>query len=263
MRDPGAQALVIGSNANDRSRAPGYTLMRVRAGDVVTEFGTLGDGPSVILLPGRGGEGPEQYDRLGPALAGAGFRALAVNLRGVGRSTGPLDELSLHDLARDIAGVIDATGAPAHLVGRAFGNRVARCTAMDFPARVRSLTLLAAGGLVPPRAQAPPTIAERARRRLRYWRAAGLAHEQAAQTTPLADWWSGGDAPMLVVQGLGDHIAVPENGRRLAADYPERVRLHEIPDAGHGVLFERPDEVISVVLAFIQHVERAARGGQP
>lgn len=234
--------------------------MRVRAGDVVTEFGTRGDGPPVILLPGRGGEGPEQYDELGPALADAGFRALAVNLRGVGRSTGALAGLSLHDLARDVARVIDTTGAPAHLIGRAFGNRVARCTAMDFPARVKSLTLLAAGGLVPPRAKPRPGSQDRTRRQMHYWRAAGQAHEQAARTTPLAQWWSGGDAPMLVVQGLEDHIAVPENGRRLAADYPERVRLHEIPAAGHGVLFERPKEVIAAVLAFLQDVERTARG---
>lgn len=231
--------------------------MRLRVGDVVTEFGTLGDGPSVILLPGRGGEGPEQYERLGPALAEAGFRALAINPRGVGRSTGALHALSLHDLARDVACVIDATGGPAHLVGRAFGNRVARCTAMDFPARVKSLALLAAGGLVPPRANPPPRMRKRPRRQLQYWREAGLAHEHAARSTPLADWWSGGNAPMLVVQGLDDHIAVPENGRRLAADYPERVRLHEIPDTGHGVLFERPDEVIAAILAFIQHVEQS------
>ena len=67
---------------------------------------------------------------------------------------------------------------------------------------------------------------------------------------------------MLVVQGLEDHIAVPENGRRLAADYPERVRLREIPDAGHGVLFERPQDVIAEVLAFVQHIERTAPGTQ-
>ncbi len=245
---------------NEQARGCGFTLMQVRAGGVVTEFGSLGAGPAVILLPGRGGEGPEQYDRLGPALADAGFRALAVNLRGVGRSTGPLDGLSLHDLAGDIARLIDATGAPAHLVGRAFGNRVARCTATDFPARVKSLTLLAAGGLIPPRAHPRPVPQRRARRQLRYWRAASQAHEHAAQTTPLAHWWAGGTAPMLVVQGLDDHIAVPENGRRLAADYPERVRLREIPAAGHGVLFENPASVITEVLAFVQQVERAAAG---
>ena len=231
--------------------------MRVRRGGTVTEFGSLGDGPTVVLLPGRGGEGPEQYDILGPALAAAGFRAVAVNLRGVGGSSGALDELSLHDLARDIADVIEATDAPAHLVGRALGNRVARCAAMDFPTLVKSVTLLAAGGLVPPRKDQAPANSPGPRRRLRYWRAAGKAHEHAAQMTPLDDWWSGGNAPMLVVQGLADHIAVPENGRRLAADYPGRVRLHEIPGAGHGVLFERPDAVVPEVVAFVQRVERS------
>lgn len=238
-------------------------MMRVHRGDTVTEFGSLGDGPGVVLLPGRGGEGPEQYDVLGPALAAAGFRALAVNLRGVGHSTGSLDELSLHDLARDVAGVIDATGAPVHLVGRAFGNRVARCTAADFPASVKSVTLLAAGGLVPPRRGQPLATPRRPRRQLHYWRAAGQAHEHAAQSTPLAEWWSGGSAPILIVQGLEDHIAVPENGRRLAADYPDRVRLHEIPGAGHGVLFERPDAVIAEVVAFVRRIELSWSDSEP
>lgn len=245
-----------------KERKPRYTLSRIRTADGVTEFGSLGDGPPVILLPGRGGEGPEQYDRLGPALAAAGFRALAVNPRGVGHSTGALAGLSLHDLARDVAGLIEASGAPAHIVGRAFGNRVARCTAMDFPARVKSLTLIAAGGLVPPPAQPSPAPRRRAPRRLHYWRAAGRAHEHAARNTPLAEWWPGGTAPMLVVQGEDDHIAVPENGRRLAADYPERVRLREIPQAGHGVLFERPDEVIAEVLAFLRDMEQTSPGAR-
>jgi pimeloyl-ACP methyl ester carboxylesterase len=235
-------------------------MMRARRGDTVAEFGSLGDGPTVVLLPGRGGEGPEQYDVLGPALAAAGFRAVAVNLRGVGNSAGTLDELSLHGLARDIAGVIKATGAPAHLVGRALGNRVARCTAMDFPAMVKSVTLLAAGGLVPPHLDQPLANPQRPRRQLRYWRAAGQAHEHAAQSTPLDEWWPGGNAPMLIVQGLADRIAVPENGRRLAADYPDRVRLREIPGAGHGVLFERPDIVVPEVIAFVQTIERSWPG---
>ena len=58
----------------------------------------------------------------------------------------------MHDLAADVAGVLEAVdcGAAAHLVGHAFGNRVARCLAVDRPSLVRSVTLLAAGGLIGP-----------------------------------------------------------------------------------------------------------------
>jgi pimeloyl-ACP methyl ester carboxylesterase len=38
----------------------------------------------------------------------------------------------------------------AHLLGWAFGNRVARAASQNHPDRVETVTLLAAGGLVPP-----------------------------------------------------------------------------------------------------------------
>ena len=74
-------------------------------------------------------------------------------MRGVGGSSGSLDGITVHDLAADVAGVLEAMDCgPAHLVGHAFGNRIARCLAADRPALVRSVTVLAAGGLI-----APPT----------------------------------------------------------------------------------------------------------
>jgi pimeloyl-ACP methyl ester carboxylesterase len=53
-------------------------------------------------------------------------------------------------LAADIAGVLEAlAAAPAHVVGHAFGNRVARCLATDRPDPVRRVVLLAGGDWSP------------------------------------------------------------------------------------------------------------------
>src|SRR5258708_8654426 len=83
----------------------------------------------------------------------AGSQIIAINMRGVGASRGPLDNATLHDLASDVAGVLEALQCgPAHILGHAFGNRIARCLAADHPAMVRSAILVAAGGLI-----APPT----------------------------------------------------------------------------------------------------------
>jgi pimeloyl-ACP methyl ester carboxylesterase len=72
-------------------------------------------------------------------------------MRGAGESRGPIDGVTVHDLAADVAGVLEAVGCgPAHLVGHAFGNRVARCLAADRPSLVRRVALLAAGGLIGP-----------------------------------------------------------------------------------------------------------------
>ena len=55
---------------------------------------------------------------------------------------------------------------------------------------------------------------------------------------------------MLVLQGLYDVIAPPENGRSLKTDYPERVTLVEFPDLGHAMARERPDLVASAISAW-------------
>ena len=74
---------------------------------------------------------------------------LAVEPRGIGGRPPLADDATLHDLASDVIDALDAAGvAAAHFIGHALGNRVIRCAAVDRPERVRSLTLLAAGGRI-------------------------------------------------------------------------------------------------------------------
>ena len=121
---------------------------KVVVGEATLEWATCGAGDTVVLLP-AGAYNLNYLAAFAQRLAEAGFRAVAVNWRGIGASTGPLEGLTLHHLAADIAGVVETlAAAPAHVVGHAFGNRVARCLAADRPDLVRSVVLLAAGGLV-------------------------------------------------------------------------------------------------------------------
>lgn len=242
------------SNVSENSP---FQLSEIRIAEQCIEYGHCGDGTPVICLAGRGGAASEQFGALAEALVDARYEALAPNFRGVGASNGSLDQLSLHDYANDVKHLIDHYGGQAHVVGRAFGNRVARCLAHDYPAQVLSLSLIAAGGLIPPASRPANLGAAKSMAPIgRRYKNAGLAQDYAAQSTPLENWWSGGAARMLVIQGLDDWIAVPENGRRLAHDYPQRVRLVEVADAGHGVLFEKPAVVIPEIVAFINSIER-------
>ena len=109
-----------------------------------------GSGTPVVLLANAGCSTGYFCD-LARVLAAGGLQTIAINMRGVGESRGSLDGITVHDLAADVAGVLEAVDCgPAHLVGHAFGNRVARCLAVDRPSLVRSVTLLAAGGLIGP-----------------------------------------------------------------------------------------------------------------
>lgn len=58
---------------------------------------------------------------------------------------------------------------------------------------------------------------------------------------------------MLVVQGTEDAVAVPENAKRLAAEFPDRVMVVEIPKAGHALLPEQPERVESAILSYLRH----------
>jgi pimeloyl-ACP methyl ester carboxylesterase len=52
---------------------------------------------------------------------------------------------------------------------------------------------------------------------------------------PVDDWWSaGGTAAILIIQGLQDQIAPPENGPLLKAEAPHRVELVELDGASHA-----------------------------
>lgn len=81
--------------------------MMVKVGDADLECFSHGAGTAIILLPG-GSLATGYLSDLADALAEAGYRAIRVNPRGAGASTGPLTDLTLHDLAADVAGVIEA-----------------------------------------------------------------------------------------------------------------------------------------------------------
>ncbi|MFC1579829.1 alpha/beta fold hydrolase [Thermodesulfobacteriota bacterium] len=107
-------------------------------------------GETVVLLPGLG-RGADEFRELAAALNKAGYRTVAVQSRGIGRSgpvlTNPSYELFADDVAlvlKDIPGGI--AGGKAHLLGYEFGNRIARMFAVRYPERVGSLVLLACGG---------------------------------------------------------------------------------------------------------------------
>src|SRR5215467_12949945 len=249
----------------------------IEVDDATLECAVCGVGAPVVLLANAGCS-TGYFDHLVRALVTGGFQTISINMRGVGGSSGSLDGATLHDLAGDVAGVIKAIGCgPAHLVGHAFGNRIARCLAVDQPPLVRSVTLLAAGGLVGPSTPvgAPFRNAKQAKmngsdcvtvlgvrwlspasdprilERVECWPAIFIAHLATSRNVPLEQWWSGGDAPLLAIQGLDDEVAPPGNGHALREQFGERVRVIDLPRAGHFMLLEQPEAVTRAVTEFV------------
>lgn len=241
-------------------------------------------GETVVLLASQS-RSVSDFNELALALQRAGHRTLAIESHGIGGTDGggPFERSTLHDLARDIDSVLQASaphrGGRVHVVGHGFGSRVARTFAADHPDRVRSLTLIGAGGRapIPPEVERawvvsslsflPDPVQEPALRfaffapgseiprdwRRGWWFWGGMAQIPAARATDSADYWSGGGvAPMLVIQAEDDAIAPPQDaGLPLAFAFPDRVTLVGVPDAGHALLPEQPDAIAEAVLAFL------------
>lgn len=234
-------------------------------------------GPPIVMLASLGRPGSD-FDEVAQALGRAGYRVTLPEPRGIGDSSGPMEKLSLHDLAEDVAHVIETVAkAPVMLIGHAFGNRLARTTAADRPELVSRVGLLACGGLI--------EMPEKARKALigcfdeklspeehiecvRYgffarsndpevwhdgWhRDVMLMQSSAVRCTPVEDWWEAGGQPMLVVQALEDAIALPANAHDLKARLGARATLVELPNAGHAMLPEQPARIARIIRDYLE-----------
>ncbi|XP_050162010.1 bifunctional epoxide hydrolase 2-like, partial [Myiozetetes cayanensis] len=115
--------------------AHGY--VRIRPG-VQLHFVELGQGPPVLLCHGF----PESWRSWRfqiPALADAGFRVIALEMKGYGESTAPPDipEYSQEQICKDLVVFLDKLGiARVVLVGHDWGGAVAWNMALTHPERV-------------------------------------------------------------------------------------------------------------------------------
>jgi len=104
------------------------------------------DGPIAILVHG-GGHSSESWRELGPWLADRGWRVIAPDIRGHGRSEAqsPLPSPLLPALVDDIAETIDGLVSPSAelgvLVGHSMGAALALEYAVRYPSRVRRLVI--------------------------------------------------------------------------------------------------------------------------
>jgi pimeloyl-ACP methyl ester carboxylesterase len=254
-----------------------FSTARVETGEASIQVRVLGAGMTLVMLPGLG-RSSNDLDAFASALASAGYRTVLPEPRGMGKSSGRLDDITLHDLARDIAAVIERLcDGPVVVIGHAFGNRIARCVAADHPQLVSLVALLSSSGKVQP----TPEIAEairlaqaidtpgdvRARAVRAAWFAPGSdispwldgwsqsvmrAYLAAAAATPVNDWWTAGAADVLIVQGLCDVSAPVANGRLLRSEIGSRATLIELADIGHALPVEKPELCAETIVSFLR-----------
>src|SRR5262245_7218054 len=237
--------------------------------DVIVE----GAGLLILLLPSRGRDS-EDYDEVAHGLTTSGFRVLRPQPRDIGKSTGPLQGLTLHDFARDVAAVISHYGGPAVIVGHAYGNWVARMTAVDHPQLVRGVARAAAAAKgYPPELSVAVTKSGDASlpQRLECLRGTLFAsgndpsiwidgwHPQASEAQRLAglatrqaEWWSAGKVPLLDLQADSDPFHPIEKMNELKDELGDRVTVAVIRNASHALLPEQPKAVVEAIAAWVR-----------
>lgn len=238
-----------------------------------------GSGPALVLLPSSSRDSLD-FDDVAERFAAAGYRVLRPQPRGMAGSTGPMQNLTLHDYARDVALVIERmAGGPAFVLGHAFGQWVGRCVAADHPHLVRGVILAAAAAK-----SANPKLREELAKcidtslpdevRLAALRVAFFApghdpsswlhnwHPQASKSqraasaaTKQEDWWGAGSAPVLDIQAELDPWRPPETRGGIRDDLgADRVTVLVIPDASHALMPEQPEAVVQAVLDWTRKI---------
>jgi pimeloyl-ACP methyl ester carboxylesterase len=114
-----------------------------------------GEGAPVLLMHGWPDSGRLWRYQV-PFLVANGFRVIAPDMRGFGRSERPAEVAGyrLRNVVGDVSALLDHLGIEtAYVVGHDWGAAVAWLTAMLCPARVRKLTAISV-----PHLSAPPTL---------------------------------------------------------------------------------------------------------
>ncbi|KXU87263.1 hydrolase [Paraburkholderia monticola] len=259
----------------------------VSRGDVQLEVFAQGRGPVIVMLPSLGRSGRD-YDVVSANLAADGFRVIRPEPRGVGLSKGPLDNLSIHDFAADVAAVVEHENkGPVVVVGHAWGNFVARMLATDRPDLVKGVVLAAASaGKVPAGSKEMPiSVAMRnaidgagdlslsEAQRLddlriaffapgndpRVWLngwfpQANEAESHARNITPVDAYFAAGRAPILDLQAEDDAVSPRRFSNVFKSMLGDRVTVVVIPHAGHALAPEQPEAMSRAIATFAKRV---------
>jgi pimeloyl-ACP methyl ester carboxylesterase len=243
------------------------------------------DRPLVVCTPGMG-DTRASYRHLRPLLAAAGYRVVAMDLRGEGESTATWDDYSTPAMAADLVALVRRLDAgPALLISNSYTGGPSFLAAAEAPELFTALALTSPFARLQPPLSATLRVAMFAVSHLTaawtmYWTtlfpsrkpadfaearkalAANLREpgRMAALRGMMASDQAPGEAaaqrvacPVLVVMGSKDpDFKDPAAEGALVAGLVPNGRLHVVEGAGHYPAAEFPQETADVVLPFFK-----------
>jgi len=244
---------------------------------------TRGDGPAAVFVHGLGGSTYGWWSQLA-ACRSFGYRGVAYDQRGAGRSDKPAGPYSVEGWAEDVERLLDALGLDrVALVGHSVGCMVAEHAALRLGERVWGLAMC--GGALRWRPEAGAVFEQRAAlaRQGRMDEIAatvattGLSERARAENPVLhglmLDLIASNDpnayaacteatgagsmrdpaaisCPTLALAGSEDPVTPPDFAAAIAAAVP-RGESAVIENAAHWCMLERPDAVNEALFGFL------------
>jgi pimeloyl-ACP methyl ester carboxylesterase len=247
-------------------------------------------GKSVVLLHGMNFFG-ETWASTIDALREAGYRAIAIDQIGYGRSSKPTLHYTISTHANNTKRLLDYLGiARTHIVTHSMGGMVASRFAASYPDSVENLAMINQIGLTDTRAGRPAretvevykaalarSYAEIVKGMRAYyvtwkpeymkyvkihygWTLSGnwphmamvrALQQQAIANDPVVYDWPHIKARTLVIGGEKDGPNYPVLAKRVA-DTVQNGQVYIIPNVGHNPQFEAPDKLFPVLLSFLR-----------
>jgi pimeloyl-ACP methyl ester carboxylesterase len=266
------------------------------AAPVELAFREEGTGPAVVLLHGLGGD-LRMWNAVIPGLSGS-FRVVAPDLRGHGQTPNPPGSTeSMDELENDVLAFLDRLGERSvHWVGFSAGAFLALRLALDHPERSRSLTLVSGAAYCDAHQRAvmerwwttyanegPDAYALRLLKDLYYpdWieahlEVADLLREEALHLDyAAAQAWGRAiltfdeknriaslKLPTLMVQAMDDAVVDASHGRILRQTI-SGAQIRILPQTGHMIASERPNELVESILGLLQKAEGGSGPSSP
>lgn len=242
-----------------------------------------GEGRPIVFAHGAGGNAASWWNQV-PFFTERGYRVIAFDHRGFGRSTCESADVDVAEFPADLRVLLDAEGIErAAVVCQSMGGWTGLPTAVQTPERVSALVLCgtpgglwtdvvaesfagivdrasAGGGLVGPGGAALGATYRKSNP------AGAFLYEQISSfNCGLGRGAVGGIAsvriapeevsdyrtPTLVISGSEDVLFPPDALESVAEALPG-ARLEHFEDAGHSTYFEQPDRFNEVVLEFVE-----------
>lgn len=230
------------------------------------EWGARNRGVPVLLLHG-GALNSNYFGLLIPVLVQHGYRVIAMDSRGQGRSARSQGPITYHMMANDVLELLDLLRVrQVSLVGWSDGGIIGLDLAINHPQRLRRLFAFGANadslGVYENAEKAPLVVAFMARAKKEYHEFSTTPDDwDSFQAVMNKMWLTEPDftpgqlrsirVPTTIADGEHEEIIKPEHARYLAATIPN-AKLDILPNVSHFAILQDPAAFNAAVLDFLR-----------